>query len=260
MLNVLSDDEKMLAAGYVLGDLTPEEVASLERLLTEKSSVVKEIHALQASYELIPQSLSIISPPAHVRAKIAAASKSGVDTPQLKPARFVWKILFGLATLGALLLAADNFRLRYRLAQEAPTDQIAEEASTDQVAEEVPTDRVASILQQPNSRLISLTSSESEAAGTLLFTPGNWKEVIVSLGDLPPLPPEQVYRMWLELENGEVIYCGEFNTDADGSVYVRFTPSETPPKGVKTTQLFVTVDASETSPSSEGERVMQGII
>ena len=148
----------------------------------------------------------------------------------------------GIATLASLLLATDNFRLRNQLAQD------------------VESDRVASILQQPNSRLISLAGNDSAAAGTLLFTPGNWNEVIVSLGDLPPLPPAQIYRMWLELENGEVIYCGAFNTDADGSVFVRFTPPESPPAGVKATELFVTVDAAEATPSSAGERIMQGVI
>ena len=77
--------------------------------------------------------------------------------------------------------------------------------------------------------LIALTANDSAAAGTLLFTPGRWQEVIVSFGDLPPLPPDQVYRMWLALENGAIIYCGEFNTESDGSVFVRFTPPETPP-------------------------------
>lgn len=244
MSNSLSDEEKMLAAGYILGDLTSDETARLETLMAEKVDVLKEVQALQTSYELIPQSLSIVSPPAHVRETITAGLSPVplVRQPTSGPARLGLKILLGLATLASLLLAADNFRLRGQLAQD------------------IEPDRVASILQQPNSRLISLTGNDSAAAGTLLFTPGNWNEVIVSLGDLPPLPPDQIYRMWLELENGEVIYCGEFNTGSDGSVFVRFTPLETPPTGVKATELFVTIDAAEASPSAVGERIMQGAI
>ena len=257
MSDLLSDDEKMLATGYVLGDLTPDELAALEQLIADKPSVVQEIHALQASYELLPQALPVEPPPERVRANIlgkiagdravaigdrAVAADDFPIAERRSARRFVLPILLGLSLLGTALLALDNSRLRYRL------------------AEEVPTERVASILQQPNSRLISLTGNDNEAAGTLLFTPGNWKEVIVSLGDLPALPPDQIYRMWLELENGEVIYCGEFDTDTDGSVFVRFTPLEAPPKGVKTTKLFVTVDAEEASPSPAGDRVMEGVI
>ena len=80
-------------------------------------------------------------------------------------------------------LATDNLRLRQRLAHQAETE------------------RVASILQQPNSRLIALAGHNSDAAGTLLFTPGNWQEVIVSLGDLPPLPPEEIYRSLIHPES-----------------------------------------------------------
>ncbi|MEM6255320.1 MAG: anti-sigma factor [Cyanobacteria bacterium P01_D01_bin.156] len=245
MLSPLSEEEKMLAAGYVLGDLTPEEIATLEKLVVENPNLVREIHSLQASYELMPQALSIVTPPEQLRQKITAALPANA-LPQKTQPKSTWsilKVLFGLVSVAALGLLADNFRLRYQLAQD------------------VAQDRVASILQQPNSRLISLTGSDSDAAGTLLFTPGNWQEVIVSLGDLPPLPPNEIYRMWLTLENGDIIYCGEFNTDQTGSVFVRFTPPESPPKGVKATELFVTVDGSETSASSpSGERVMEGFI
>ena len=147
-----------------------------------------------------------------------------------------------VVAIATLALATDNLRLRNQLAQR------------------IEADRVASILQQPNSRLIALQGNESEAAGTLLFTPGNWKEVIVSLGDLPPLPPEEIYRMWLALDNGTVIYCGEFNTEDNGSVFVRFTPDEAPPKGVKATQLLVTIDGSQTEPDPSRNPVMTGAI
>jgi hypothetical protein len=149
-----------------------------------------------------------------------------------------------LVVITAGLLAADNLRLRHQL----------------RLVQEINPERVAAILQQPNSRLIALTSQDSDAAGTLLFTPGRWQEVIVSLGNLPPLPPDQIYRMWLALENGEVIYCGEFNTEPDGSIFVRFTPPETPPEGVKATELFVTVNQVASELDASTERVLQGAI
>ncbi|MEO0756757.1 MAG: anti-sigma factor [Cyanobacteria bacterium J06648_16] len=248
----LSNDEKMLAAGYVLGDLTAEESLKLDQLAAENPDIWREIHALQASYALLPAALSVVPSPEHLRDTIAqpsAAQRASIRRPNSQPAavaaltrRWLPMTIVGLATLTILALAADNFRLRYRLAQEAMPEQ------------------VASILQQPNSRLIALTDDSSDAAGTLLFTPGNWQEVVVSLGDLPPQPPDQVYRMWLALENGDVIYCGEFNTRADGSVFIRFTPPETPPKGTKATEIFVTIDASNGIPNHSGERVIAGSI
>ena len=242
------DEKRMLLSGYVLGDLTTAEVAQVERLALAEPEVLKELHALQTSFELMPQGLTQVSPPAHLRERIVTSprieSSQAVEPviPEPRPVGVMWKVLMGVIAIATLVLTADNLRLRQQLAQQQATE------------------RVATILQQPNSQLIALTGHNSEAAGTLLFTPGNWQEVIVSLGDLPPLPPEEIYRMWLALENGTVIYCGEFNPDDDGSVFVRFTPTETPPKGVKATQLLVTIDGSQTEPDPSRKPVMTGPI
>lgn len=234
----LPDEKIMLLSGYVLDDLTSEERGQVEQLVLDNPEILQELQALQASFELLPQGVTQISPPAHLRQQIVAPDPVAIR----QPASFRWQLLAGAVAIATIALTVDNLRLRNQLAQQTASE------------------RVASILQQPNSRLISLTGNESAAAGTLLFTPGNWQEVIVSLGDLPPLPPEEIYRMWLTLENGTVIYCGEFNTESDGSVFVRFTPAETPPQGVKATQLLVTIDDSQTEPDPSRTPVMTGEI
>ena len=235
----LPDEKIMLLSGYVLDDLTSEEREQVEQLALDNPDILQELQALQASFELMPQGVPQVSPPAHLRQQIVASA----DPVAIRqPTSFRWKILAGVVAISTMALATDNLRLRNQIAQRANQE------------------RVASILQQPNSRLISLMGNESAAAGTLLFTPGNWQEVIVSLGDLPPLPPEEIYRMWLTLENGTVIYCGEFNTESDGSVFVRFTPAEPPPQGVKATPLLVTIDGSQTKPDPSRTPVMTGEI
>jgi len=268
----LSEDEQMLVAGYVLGDLTDDEVAQLERLMASNPAILTELQAMQTSYASVPQAIAPVAPPPQLRDSIqhafaqtsapvpatsdptsvpspAAPTRRPNQQPNQRPNQRQWvrsllRLLGGAAVLATLALGTDNWRLRSQL----------------RLAQQVSPDRVAAILQQPNSRLISLAGNETDAAGTLLFTPGRWQEVIVSLGNLPPLPPEQIYHMWLGLENGEVIYCGEFNTETDGSVFVRFTPLESPPEGVKATELFVTVNADDTTPDPDGPRVMEGAV
>jgi Anti-sigma-K factor rskA len=93
-----------------------------------------------------------------------------------------------------------------------------------------------------------------------MFTPGKWQEVVVSLGNLPPLPPDQVYRMWLTLKNGQVLPCGEFKTTPEGTVFIRINPPKTPPTGVKATGVFVTVDAANAPLTPTGQQVMTGSI
>jgi anti-sigma-K factor RskA len=253
----ISTEDHLIIAGYVLGDLEPEEMAQVEQRLAADTELLAEVHALQVSLWSTPQGMPMMTPPLQLRDKILTANASVNATsaqmePVLRPASQIpqgspsigWgKILAGLAMLLALLLGADNFRLRQALS----------------FAQRTEPDRVAAILQRPNSRLVALNGKQ-DAAGTLLFTPGQWKEVVVSLGNLPPLPPDQIYRMWLTLANGQTISCGEFNTNAEGSVFVKLMPPETPPKGVKATGIYVTVDGVNTPLNPGGDRIMSGSI
>jgi anti-sigma-K factor RskA len=250
----ISTEDQSLIAGYVLGDLEPEEMAQMEQRLAEDANLLAEVNAMQVSLWVMPQGMPMMTPPAGLRDRILAANvpvgvtesvTKRVTEPVLRSPSFPWlKILAGLAALSALLLGADNFRLRSALS----------------VAQRAETDRVAAILQRPTSRLVALKGAQGDAAGTLLFTPGKWQEVVVSLGNLPPLPPDQIYRMWLTLANGKTIPCGEFNTNAEGSVFVKLNPPETPPKGVKATGIYVTVDGANSPLNPEGDRVMSGSI
>ena len=244
-----SEEEKELAAGYVLGDLSAEEMQQFEQLLQQHPDLLQEVQAMQVSFRLMPHALPTVAPPPQLldRILVENAATTAVSEPFFKPLRSLsWsKLIAIIATLVALLLGIDNFWLRQQL----------------RLAQEPDTERVATILQRPNSSLIALKGEDgSTAAGTLLFTPGQWQEVIISLGNLPPLPPDQIYRMWLTLKNGKTLFCGEFNTNAQGSVFIRLNPPKTPPKGVKATGIFVTIDSMSAPPEATGKQVMSGAI
>ncbi|MGL5082200.1 MAG: anti-sigma factor domain-containing protein [Microcoleaceae cyanobacterium] len=265
----LSELEQALAAGYVLGDLSSEEIDQVEQLLQVNPDFQQEIRAMQLSFNLLPQALPKLSPPPQLREKVLVANAIATNAAALpvngpnsrpqsqdSPRKISWsRLLAGIAALIALFLGIDNFQLRQQLSS-------ARDVSPEGVdSEGVDIKQVAEILQRPKSRLVTLTGTgASPAAGTLLFTAGQWQEVIVSLGNLPPLSPDQVYRMWLTLENGQVIFCGEFNTNAEGSVFLELRPPETPPKGIKAKGLFVTVNPENAPLEPVGEQVMVGEI
>jgi Anti-sigma-K factor rskA len=247
MTQARSDAEQELVAGYVLGDLSAEELAQFEQLLQQHPELLAEVNAMQVSFQLVPQALPKVTPPPALLEKMMAAHAAmAVASEPVLPRSFPWsKLIAAWAVLAALLLGSDNLWLRRQLS----------------LAQQTPIDRVGTILQQPNSRLVTLKGEAgSTAAGTLLFTPGQWQEVIVSLGNLPPLPPDQVYRMWLTLKNDETLLCGEFNTNPQGAVFIHLNPPKTPPKGVKATGIFVTVDSIAAPPAATGQRVMTGAI
>lgn len=264
--SAISEDDLILVEDYVLGELSPEAAAALERRVRSDQALRQELCALQATLRLLPQALPVLEAPPELRDRILTANtrRSNIlaappaPVPPVSAPTIPWgKIAVGLAAALALLLGADNLRLRQAISDADQTNRDLL-AQLDQNGGEV----VANLLQRPTSRLVTLAgeSDAANAAGTLLFTPGQWQQVVVSLGNLDPLPPGEIYRMWLTLENGQTIFCGEFNTDEQGNVFVELRPDEAVPQGVKATGIFVTVESATAPPEPTGERVMAGSI
>jgi hypothetical protein len=239
----ISAKERELAAGYVLGNLDPEELAQFKVLLSKKPALRAEVRALWISLSLLSQESELVTPPPHLRDRILSAYASSTVAPLR---RLSWPIvlLCGLLLL-ALLLGLDSLRLR----QELSFAQRSAPAT------------VAALLQRPNTRLIALRSQTTdETAGTLLFTPGKWQKAAVSLNNLSPLPPDQIYRMWLTLSNGRILLCGEFKPDVAGRVFVTLSPAEALPRGAKATSVFVTYGPISAPPEPSGDRILLGKI
>jgi anti-sigma-K factor RskA len=253
MNTLLTEQQQDLAAGYVLGDLSVEEALQLELQMQKNAVLRTEVNALQTSLALTSQALPTVKPPARLRDRILATELNSELSPQqtataslLQQVGMTWsKMIAGLGIFTTLLLGAYSFQLRQSLSVALQRND---------------TSTTAAILQRPNSRLVALKGEGNTAAGTLLFTPGEWKEVVVSLGNLPPLPPDQVYRMWLTLSDGNVLPCGSFNTDVRGSVFIKLNPPQSPSKGNKAVGIFVTTAPVSAPLAPEGTRIMTGNI
>lgn len=245
MTQPISDEAKELAAGYVLGELDAEEETRLQHLLRENPALTKEVQALSAVYRRLPQALPKVEPPAELRSRILSA-QAKLDSERPMPAavddepdmlrerrNLRWAvagrsrsagrlsipgraIAAAAAGFAILALGLDNLRLRQQMAGSGQNGGGVEPGA------------IATILQQPNSRLISLQDPNAPAVGTVLFTPGRWDEVVVAMENLPALPPDQTYRMWLRLQDGTLILCGEFVPDSQGRVFAKLTPPQQP--------------------------------
>jgi anti-sigma-K factor RskA len=251
--STLSDEIRELAAGYVLDELEFGELETFEQMMLANAAVRQEVRELQIALGGLSVDVPSIEPPAHMRAKVLTALGVAdelvdelADKPLVAPKKKTdWSkimAIFALGTVAALLW--DNFRLRQDLS----------------FAQQQTPERVASLLQRSNSKLVSLTSLNDSAGGTLVFTPGKWQEVLLSVQNLPPLPADQVYRLWLNLNNQQTIYCGEFQTDQKGRISRSIQPPQVPPSGTKATGMFITVERKNASIAPTGARVMSGTI
>jgi hypothetical protein len=242
MAQPLSEEAKDLAAGYVLGELDPDEEQQFRLLLKGNADLVQEVRSLSAVFRLLPQELEKVDPPNTLQARILAAHAGSAiaepdepgsvlerlpQRPRRLRSRTLWRtIAAGVTGLAFLGIGLDNWMLRQQLASNTRADAEA----------------IAALLQRPNTRLVGFNNPDTMPAGTVLFNPGKWDEVIVSLDNLPNLESGQTYRMWLELQDSTVIPCGEFTPNAEGLVLARLDPLQKPTPDNKAARVFVTAE------------------
>jgi anti-sigma-K factor RskA len=255
-----------LLAGYVLGDLTPDEVAQVQQLLIDHPEVQSEVDRLQETLSLLPYALSETAPDLNLRDRILSQAQTEISLQDTPDPTFVnssaissvrssslWKSpkvwLGAIAGLAIAALAGFSFD-SYRLRQELAIARAELSSYRNMVA----------LLPQPNNRLLSLKGmgTTPTASGSLVIVPqGN--SALLTIQNLPPLPSGKIYRLW-SIVNGKKMDCGNFQADSAGNVFLKV------PLGdflMGTNAVVITVEPSATSattPESTGEMVMKGEI
>ncbi|MDJ0619517.1 MAG: anti-sigma factor [Calothrix sp. MO_192.B10] len=239
-----------LLASYVLGDLTPEEVAQVNELLAANPELGTEVIRLQETLALLPFALPDNEPPEALGSQILqAVTQTSPDIPtiddtisQAPNRRNIWLSVFG--SVAAVFVVALGL-YSYRLQQEVVTAR--KELSRYHQA--------IGLLRQPNNRLLTLKgiNNKSNASGSFVIIP-KYGQAVLSLQNLAPLPQGKVYRLWA-VTSGKKIDCGDFRTDTTGKVFVQLTVDNS--MGT-ISEAFVTVEPSQPVTQPTGETVMRG--
>ncbi len=214
-----------LLAGYVLGDLTPTEMALVEQYLAAHPEQQAELASLQLPLELLPLSLPADQPPAALRQQIMqAATRETVvartpvpESPRQLRSLKLWLVaIAGLGTIICSGLSWQNHHLNQELAQ-AKQDLIRTTTAQKQLNSPL-SQTVVNILQQPNNRFLSLKSMGKKpmGMGSLVMAPQK-SSAVLTLQKVPPVPAGKVYRVWAILGEGEMA-CGDFVPDGTGQV------------------------------------------
>jgi Anti-sigma-K factor rskA len=258
-----------LLAGYVLGDLTPSEIALVEAYLTAHPEQQAEVARLMLPLDLLSLTLPANEPPASLRQQIiqvATAETNVISNPIRTSAvksRQPWRFSTGKAAskiaagLGLLLLSGlgwNNYRLSHELAtvkQDLKTAQIARSSPKDRDAQSV-----VSLLQQPNNRFLSLKNMAGKTGmgmGSLVMVPNKSAAVLV-LQQIKPLPPGQVYRVWA-IMGDEEMSCADFLPDAEGKVLMQISLK----RWEKAKKVMITIEQKDAKEAA-GEITIEGEI
>ncbi|MGF1571030.1 MAG: anti-sigma factor domain-containing protein [Nodosilinea sp.] len=243
----LPENWRLLLAGYVLDDLTPEETALVEQWLGQHPEVANELEYLQGAWNSLPASLSPQAPPPQLRDRVLASlpsldipASASSEVPALAaPRRVPWGWLgLGLGWAAtALALAAvlhENRQLRLALRQ---------------------SEAVVASFSQPTNRLYTLAGAEAQpqASGRLVVNPADQTALIVT-SDLPPLEADQVYRLWA-LAGADPVFCGQFNPDAAQATSQWTLPDAA--CGNAPVQMLITAEQADAPPVPAGALVLQ---
>ncbi len=174
-MSMPSEELQLLIAGYVLGDLDPEEAAEFEQLLAHNPAIADEISQMQVALETAYTSPEVV-PPAHLRSTILAKVASTVTSPVVAKRRklLTWRTAFEVAAAILILaLGINNYTLRQTLQ----------------------TAQVKSPQSETLIYVLNATDAASQASAKVVVNPDNL-EAAISVQNLPPLPPGKVYALW----------------------------------------------------------------
>ncbi|MBM0741668.1 anti-sigma factor [Phormidium sp. CLA17] len=233
-----------LMAGYVLGNLTPEEAEELQQLLATHPELGEEMHSLQEVLAAMPYALPEVQPAPAVRSRILTTAQNQAAQNQTVPIRRhrPMALLWGgsIAAVIAVMVGVDNLNLRQQLS--ATQARIASQKD------------LIAMLQAPQTKLVTLKGMDklSKAAGNVVITPGEAGAIVV-LQDLQTLPPGQAYNLWA-VTNGQKVSAGNFIANSQGRVFVKVPLTSATSDRV--TNLIVTIETSPTPLSPRGPMVM----
>jgi anti-sigma-K factor RskA len=240
---------------YALGALRGDERHAVEEHLEKCSACRQELEKLLGDLALLALSASGPRPPARSRERLMAAIAKEPRRPQLvRRARWAWWNALGwaaalAATAIAVLLSEQNSELRHRVAEletsSSTHDQQLREArqllATLTSPEAVHFTLIAGKTPpQPQGKAIYVRSS-----GTLVFLASN----------MPSIPPQKAYELWLIPTSGTPIPAGLFKPDARGAAAVIQPPL---PTGVEAKAFAITIEPEAGSSAPTSQPIMMG--
>jgi anti-sigma-K factor RskA len=245
---------------YALNALEGEERANLEKHLAGCAACRGELEQLRGDGALLALSTMGPRPPARARqrlmdavAKEAAAISShpsktakGGTPLVVEPRRSWWGWLGWAATAAVIVFAASLWKENLSLKQSLTSlgTQAVENAR-----ELEDLRRVAAPILAPEAQRITLVSVKTppQPQGKAFYL-RNRSSLVFVANNMPALPPQKAYELWLIPTQGAPIPAGVFKPDAHGSATVVNPPL---PAGAEAKAFAITVEneAGASSPT-----------
>jgi anti-sigma-K factor RskA len=246
---------------YALGSLEGDERVALEKHLEECGACSRELERLRGDLGILALTASGPMPPARSRQRLMSAIAReprlpvAVATP-VRPRGSWWGSLGWIAAAALVLLAIALLRQNSSLQRDLASvkARFGEQASNLRQANEIVT-----TLIDPEAKKVELVAAgaKPQPGGKAIYERRN-RSLIFFASNLPPLPAEKIYELWLFPANGGApIAAGLFKPDAHGSATVVNPPL---PEGVEAKNFAVTLEPDSGSHEApRGTAVIVGV-
>ncbi|SES25549.1 Anti-sigma-K factor RskA [Lentzea xinjiangensis] len=184
-MRTTSADLHTLTGAYAVNALTDTERAAFETHLLRCESCATEVAELTATATRLGLAVEF-APPPQLRARVLAAA---AETRQLSPHTPRLPRARGWGRAGGLLAAACLVAVAFVTVQRTGSDDDRLAQLSSQYG------RFSDLLSTPDARLVTATGAGG-ATGTAVVSPSR-DELLFLSRDLPALPGDRVYQLWL---------------------------------------------------------------
>jgi len=244
-----ADDLALLALGQLQGD----ERVALEKHLEGCAGCRRELEQLRGDTALLALSAAGPTPPRRARERLLKAIAKEPRAPKAASRRWTWTLVpwFAAAAFGlaAVFFFQQSDRLSQRVA-ELQSESAQQQAQLERAREVVTT------LTSTDALRVTLVAAQAppQPQGKAIYVRDRSSLVFLA-SNMPALPPQKAYELWLIPTNGAPIPAGVFKPDAHGSATVIEPPL---PAGVEAKAFAITVEPEQGSAAPTMPIVMMG--
>jgi anti-sigma-K factor RskA len=248
---------------YALNALEGEDRANLERHLATCSACRLELEQLRGDGAMLALSVMGPKPPQRSRQRLLDAVKEeAAQAPTLsqkarkdgppshreigRPRRSWWGFLGWAATAAVIMFAASLWKENAALKQSLASASAQTAQSTRELED---LRRIAAPLISPEAQRITVVALKAPAQPQgKAFYLRNRSSLLFVANNMPALPPQKAYELWLIPVQGAPIPAGVFKPDTHGSATVVNPPL---PAGAEAKAFAITVEneAGATTPT-----------
>jgi anti-sigma-K factor RskA len=238
---------------YALELLEGEPLAVLEQHLAECPACRRELEHLRGDMALMALSTAGPAPPRRARQRLLAALGREPRLKVVPERRSAWSLAGWLAAAAVAILAVLLWRENAALEQQVLG---LRDESNSQAAQLERARAVVETLIATDAMRVTLVAAKTppQPQGRAIYVRGRGSLIFLA-SNLPAVPPQKAYELWLIPKSGAPIPAGVFKPDAQGSATVVNPPL---PAGTEAKAFAITVEPEAGSSAPTMPIVMVG--